>query len=54
MVEDDQRNLEAPFALGMQTIWAPIDPEEPAAPHVRHVAIDLGAFVEEAADALEG
>jgi putative hydrolase of the HAD superfamily len=52
MVEDDQRNLEVPFALGMQTVWAPIDPDEPAAPHVRHVAIDLAAFVERVADEL--
>jgi putative hydrolase of the HAD superfamily len=51
MIEDDQRNLEAPHALGMATIWAPIDPEEPAGPHVGHVAVDLAAFLERAAEA---
>ena len=46
MVEDDQRNLEIPHALGMATIWAPIDPEEPAGPHVGHVAVEIREFLE--------
>jgi putative hydrolase of the HAD superfamily len=54
MVEDDQRNLEVPFALGMQTVWAPIDPEEPAAPHVRHVAIGLAGFLEGVIAGMDG
>ncbi len=46
MVEDDQRNLEVPHALGMATIWAPLDPDEAAGAHVGHVAVDLAAFLE--------
>lgn len=45
MVEDDQRNLRAPAALGMATIWRPVDETEPPEPHVRHVARDLAAFL---------
>ena len=46
MVEDDQRNLEVPAALGMATIWRPVDADEPQATHVRHVARDLTAFLQ--------
>ena len=53
MVEDDQRNLEVPFAIGMQTVWAQIDPSEAPAPHVRHVTTDLAAFLAEIVDDLE-
>ena len=48
MIEDDQRNLEIPHALGMATIWAPKDPSEAAAPHVGHVARGLADFLERA------
>jgi putative hydrolase of the HAD superfamily len=45
MVEDDQRNLIEPAAMGMVAIWRPIDPEEAAGAHVSHVAPDLAAFL---------
>jgi putative hydrolase of the HAD superfamily len=45
MVEDDQRNLAVPAEMGMAAIWRPIDPEETAAPHVHHVAVDLTDFL---------
>jgi putative hydrolase of the HAD superfamily len=45
MVEDDQRNLRVPAAMGMRAIWRPADPAEPAEPHVHHVARDLAAFL---------
>ena len=48
MIEDDQRNLEIPFAMGLATIWAPLDPDEPAGPHVGHVAVELAEFLEAA------
>jgi putative hydrolase of the HAD superfamily len=46
MVEDDQRNLEAPAAMGLATVWHPGPQTEPAGPHVHHVAPDLAAFLE--------
>lgn len=45
MVEDDQRNLVEPAAMGMVAIWRPADPQERPAPHVAHVAPDLAAFL---------
>jgi putative hydrolase of the HAD superfamily len=46
MVEDDQRNLEAPAAMGLATIWHPGPQTEAPGPHVHHVAPDLAAFLE--------
>jgi putative hydrolase of the HAD superfamily len=45
MIEDDQRNLVAPAAMGMAAIWRPADPAEAREPHVHHVAADLAAFL---------
>jgi len=45
MVEDCQRNLRVPAALGMATIWRPVDPDEPRQDHVHHVARDLADFL---------
>ncbi len=45
MVEDDQRNLRVPAAMGMRAIWRPADPAEPREAHVHHVAHDLAAFL---------
>jgi putative hydrolase of the HAD superfamily len=45
MVEDDQRNLAEPAAMGMAAIWRPADPRERPEPHVHHVAPDLAAFL---------
>lgn len=48
MIEDDQRNLRAPAALGMATIWATDCDAAEAEPHVRHVTADLAAFLSRA------
>ncbi|TVQ58642.1 MAG: pyrimidine 5'-nucleotidase [Rhodobacteraceae bacterium] len=45
MVEDDQRNLVEPAAMGMVAIWRPADPAEAPDPHVRHVVHDLTGFL---------
>lgn len=45
MVEDDQRNLRVPAAMGMRAIWRPADPAEQPEPHVHHVARDLAGFL---------
>lgn len=47
MVEDDQRNLAVPAAMGLATIWHPGAQTDPPAPHVHHVAVDLAAFLSE-------
>ena len=45
MVEDDQRNLEAPAAMGLATIWHPGEQADAPGPHVHHVAHDLAGFL---------
>ena len=45
MVEDDQRNLRVPAAMGMRAIWRPASPDEAREPHIHHVATDLAAFL---------
>jgi putative hydrolase of the HAD superfamily len=45
MIEDDQRNLVEPAAMGLATIWHPADSAAPPGPHVHHVAPDLAAFL---------
>ena len=47
MIEDDQRNLEVPAAMGLATIWHPGPQTEAPGPHVHHVAADLAAFLEQ-------
>lgn len=49
MVEDDQRNLEAPAAMGLATIWHPGAQTEAPGAHVHHVAPDLAGFLERVA-----
>jgi putative hydrolase of the HAD superfamily len=49
MIEDSQRNLTAPAAMGMATIWRPADPAEARQDHVHHVATDLATFLTETA-----
>jgi putative hydrolase of the HAD superfamily len=45
MVEDDQRNLEVPAAMGLATVWHPGEQAEAPGPHVHHVAHDLADFL---------
>jgi len=45
MIEDDQRNLAEPAAMGLATIWRPVDAAEPRQDHVDHVADDLAGFL---------
>ena len=45
MIEDDQRNLTEPAAMGLATIWRPVDGAEPRQSHVDHVAGDLADFL---------
>ena len=45
MFEDDVRNLEAPYAMGMRTVHVARAPAE--APHIHHHTSDLAAFVAE-------
>ena len=45
MIEDDQRNLLEPAAMGLATIWHPPGEASPAEPHVHHVAPDLAEFL---------
>lgn len=52
MVEDIARNLEAPAALGMQTVWVRTDNDwgrdgADAGDHVHHVTDDLSAWLQE-------
>jgi putative hydrolase of the HAD superfamily len=53
MVEDDQRNLEAPAAMGLATIWHPGDSLAEPAPHVHHVAHDLATFLRQLPETTE-
>lgn len=50
MFEDTARNLEAPFAMGMRTVWTPTGDskahEGSVGPHVEFVAEDLAGFLE--------
>ena len=50
MFEDTARNLEAPHALGMRTVWTPTDDAHASdgaeGEHVHFVAHDLSAFLE--------
>lgn len=43
MFEDDARNLEAPYALGMRTVH--VTPEATSGAHIHHSADDLTAFL---------
>lgn len=43
MFEDDQRNLAAPYAMGMRTIH--VAPEPHGADHIHHHTDNLGAFL---------
>lgn len=55
MVEDDQRNLEVPKALGMTTVWVCHAPGETAGAHVDHRVTSLTDFLgAAAAGALSG
>lgn len=45
MVEDDQRNLEVPKALGMTTVWVCHAPGEKAGAHVDHRVASLPDFL---------
>ncbi len=46
MFEDDVRNLRAPAALGLETVWvAPGAEDLPAPPHVGHRTSDLAGFL---------
>ena len=45
MVEDDQRNLEVPAAMGLATIWHPGEQDAEPGPHIHHVARDLADFL---------
>lgn len=45
MVEDDQRNLEVPAAMGLATIWHPGEQTVAPGPHIHHVAPDLADFL---------
>ena len=49
MVEDDQRNLEVPKALGMTTVWVCHSPGEKAGAHVDHRVPSLARFLESVA-----
>ena len=49
MVEDDQRNLEVPKALGMTTVWLAHAPGEKAGAHVDHRVTSLADFLAAAA-----
>ena len=49
MVEDDQRNLEVPAAMGLATVWHPGAQTDAPGAHIHHVAPDLAAFLERAA-----
>jgi putative hydrolase of the HAD superfamily len=43
MFEDDARNLEAPFKMGMQTVH--VAPTPAPAPHIHHHTADLAGFL---------
>ena len=43
MFEDEARNLEAPFAMGMRTVHVSPDPHQ--APHIHHHTQDLAGFL---------
>ncbi|HUF55623.1 MAG TPA: pyrimidine 5'-nucleotidase [Thermohalobaculum sp.] len=45
MVEDDQRNLEVPKALGMTTVWVCYEPGGKAGAHVDHRVSSLTDFL---------
>ena len=46
MFEDDPRNLEPPFRLGLETVWVIPDlAEPPTPPHVLHRTDDLAGFL---------
>ena len=64
MVEDIAKNLEAPAAMGMRTVWVrtehawsgpgvKADADTPPAPYVHHVTDDLGRFLHAVLDAAE-
>ncbi|MBW6416853.1 pyrimidine 5'-nucleotidase [Celeribacter sp. PS-C1] len=45
MFEDDPRNLEVPFKLGMKTVYVAPSPLDPPAPHIHHHTSDLARFL---------